>query len=58
MRKLVLLVSLIAGSLLLAPTAHAAIPNALGITCNPAGDGVRECGNTAPRSTAASWDGT
>ena len=58
MRKLVLLVSVIAGSLLLAPTAHAAIPNALGITCNIAGDGIRECGNTAPRSTAASWDGT
>ena len=30
MRKLVLLVSVIAGSLLAAPAAHAAIPSALG----------------------------
>ncbi len=58
MRKLVLLVSVIAGSLLVAPVAHAAIPSALGITCTVATDDVRECGNSAPRSTAASWDGT
>jgi hypothetical protein len=58
MRKLVLLVSVIAGSLLVAPAAHAAIPDALGVTCNVAGDGVRECGSTAPRSTSPSWDGT
>jgi dienelactone hydrolase len=59
MRKLVLLVSVVAGSLLLAPSAQAAIPSALGITCNvAAGDGVRECGNASPRSTAPSWDGT
>ena len=57
MRKLVLL-SVIAGSLLVAPMAHAAIPNALGISCSVAGDGVRECGSSAPRSTAPSWDGT
>jgi len=58
MRKLVLLISVVAGSLLVAPTAHADISSALGITCNIASDGVRECGNSAPRSTAASWDGT
>jgi predicted acyl esterase len=58
MRKLVL-ISVVAGSMLLvAPAAHAAIPNALGITCNVATDGVRECGSDAPSSTAASWDGT
>jgi X-Pro dipeptidyl-peptidase (S15 family) len=57
MRRLFLL-SLLAGSLLAAPAAHAAIPSALGVTCTAAGDGVRECGSTAPRSTSASWDGT
>jgi dienelactone hydrolase len=57
MRKLVLL-SVLAGSLLAAPAAKAAIPNALGITCNLAADNVRECGSAAPRSTAPSWDGT
>ena len=57
MRKLVLL-SVLAGSLLAAPAAHAAIPSALGVTCTVAGDGVRECGSTAPRSTSPSWDGT
>jgi predicted acyl esterase len=64
MRKLVLLVSVIAGSLLLAPSAQAAITSALGIACTPdPGDGVRECGTGSSsgdtvRSTAASWDGT
>jgi predicted acyl esterase len=65
MRKLVLLVSVIAGSLLFAPSAHAAIPNVFGgaVTCTPAGDQVRECGtgsssNDTVRSTAPSWDGT
>jgi predicted acyl esterase len=57
MRKLVLLL-VIAGSLLVAPAAHAAIPSALGITCTVATDDVRECGSSAPRSTAGSWDGT
>jgi hypothetical protein len=57
MRKLVLL-SVVVGSLLAAPSAQAVIPDALGITCNEAGDGVRECGSASPRSTAASWDGT
>ncbi len=58
MRKLVL-VSVIFGSLLASSSAQAAIPSALGITCTPnPTDGVRECGNTAPRSTAASFDGT
>lgn len=65
MRKLVLLVSVIAGSLLFAPTAHAAIPDVFGgaVTCSVAGDGVRECGTGSSnsdtvRSTAPSWDGT
>jgi dienelactone hydrolase len=71
MRKLVLLVSVIAGSLLLAPSAQAAIPEVFatagpgsGIACQAdPGDGVRECGtgdsqSDTVRSTAASWDGT
>jgi dienelactone hydrolase len=63
MRKLVLLVSVIAGSLLAAPSAQAAITDALGINCTVATDGVRECGTGGSsgdtvRSTAASWDGT
>jgi dienelactone hydrolase len=57
MRKLVLL-SVVFGSLLAAPAAHAVIPSALGVTCNVAADNVRECGNTSPRSTSPSWDGT
>jgi hypothetical protein len=57
MRKLVLL-SVVAGSLLVAPGAHAAIPNALGVPCTVAVDNVRECGSDAPRSTSPSWDGT
>jgi hypothetical protein len=61
MRKLVL-VSVVLGSLLVAPTAHAAITSALGISCSTAGDGVRECGtgNSAGdtvRSTSPTWDG-
>jgi predicted acyl esterase len=65
MRKLVLLVSVIAGSLLLAPSAHAAITDVFGglVTCSPAVDQVRECGTGSSsddtvRSTAPSWDGT
>ena len=65
MRKLVLLVSVIAGSLLLAPNANAAINSVLGaVTCTPnPTDGVRECGTGSSsgdtvRSTAPSWDGT
>jgi hypothetical protein len=59
MRKLVL-VSVVFGSLLVASSAQAAIPDVFGsaITCTTAGDGVRECGSTSPRSTAPSWDGT
>jgi Acetyl xylan esterase (AXE1) len=62
MRKLVL-VSVIFGSLLAAPSANAAIPSALGVTCNVAGDGVRECGTGSSsgdtvRSTAPTWDST
>ena len=62
MRKIVL-VSVVFGSLLVASSAQAAIPSALGITCNVAGDGVRECGTGSSsgdtvRSTAPSWDGT
>ncbi len=62
MRKLVL-VSVIFGSLLAASSAQAAIPSALGVTCNIAADGVRECGtgsslNDTVRSTAPTWDGT
>jgi dienelactone hydrolase len=59
MRKLVLL-SVLAGALLVAPGAQAAIPSVFGgaVTCTVAADNVRECGSTSPRSTAPSWDGT
>jgi X-Pro dipeptidyl-peptidase-like protein len=59
MRKL-LLVSVVFGSLLVASSAQAAIPDVFGgaVSCTTAGDGVRECGSTSPRSTAPSWDGT
>ena len=68
MRKLVLLVSVVAGLLFLAPSAQAAIPSVFGgaVTCaaNPT-DQVRECGTgdsddvgAGTRSTAPSWDGT
>ena len=65
MRKLLLLVSVIAGSLLFAPSANAAINDVFGgaVTCTTAGDQVRECGTGSSsgdtvRSTAPSWDGT
>jgi dienelactone hydrolase len=57
MRKLVP-ISIVAGALLAAPAANAVVPSALGVTCTVASDGVRECGNTSPRSTSLSWDGT
>jgi predicted acyl esterase len=72
MRKLVLLVSVIAGSLLLAPSAQGAISEVFptagpgtGISCTAAGN-QRQCGTDASddnqpdgdRSTAPSWDGT
>ena len=59
MRKL-LLGSVVAGMLLVAPSAQAAIPNVLGgtVSCSVASDGVRECGSSSPRSTSPSWDGT
>jgi X-Pro dipeptidyl-peptidase (S15 family) len=57
MRKLVL-VSVIFGSLLAAPAAHAVIPSALGVTCTVAADNVRECGSASPRSTSPTWDST
>jgi predicted acyl esterase len=65
MRKLVL-VSVIFGSLLAAPSAHAAINDVFGgaVSCTPnPTDNVRECGtgsssNDTVRSTAPSWDGT
>jgi predicted acyl esterase len=59
MRKL-LLGLVIAGAMLVAPSAQAAIPNVLGgtVSCSAASDGVRECGSSSPRSTSPSWDGT
>jgi dienelactone hydrolase len=72
MRKLVLLVSVIAGSLLLAPSAQAEITEVFatagpgsGIDCNVVGQ-QRQCGTDASddtqpdgdRSTTPSWDGT
>jgi hypothetical protein len=67
MRKLALL-SVVAGALIAAPGAQAAIPDVfdgdLSCTANPT-DGVRECGTgtssdsgMGTRSTAPSWDGT
>jgi dienelactone hydrolase len=65
MRKLVLLVSVVAGSLVLAPSANAAITDVFNgdLTCSTVGQ-QRQCGTdtsndgTGVRSTAASWDGT
>jgi dienelactone hydrolase len=67
MRKLVMLVSVIAGSLLLAPSAQAAISDVFdgALTCTDVGN-QRQCGTDASddsqpdgdRSTAPSWDGT
>lgn len=64
MRKLLLL-SVVAGSLLLAPSAQADITEVFGgdLTCTAASDDVRECGtgdsqDDTVRSTTASWDGT
>jgi dienelactone hydrolase len=67
MRKLVLLVSVVLGSLLLAPSAQAAISNVFdgALTCTDVGN-QRQCGTEASddsqpdgdRSTAPSWDGT
>jgi dienelactone hydrolase len=64
MRKLLLL-SVVAGSLLLAPSANAAITDVFNgaLTCSTVGQ-QRQCGTdtsndtTGVRSTAASWDGT
>jgi hypothetical protein len=55
MRKLVLF-TVALGALVLAPSASAAIPNVFTGTATPVAcavdvDGVRECGNTSPRST-------
>jgi predicted acyl esterase len=66
MRKLVLLVSVIAGSLLLAPSAQAEISDVFNgeLTCTDVGQ-QRQCGtdessddDAGIRSTAHSWDGT
>jgi predicted acyl esterase len=65
MRKLALL-SVVAGALIVAPGAQAAIPSVFNgaVSCSTAGDGVRECGTVSSdagpgvRSTAPSWDGT
>ncbi|HSD23362.1 MAG TPA: CocE/NonD family hydrolase [Solirubrobacterales bacterium] len=66
MRKLVLLVSVMAGSLLFAPSAHAAITDVFNgaLTCSTVGQ-QRQCGTdtssdggSGTRSTAPSWDGT
>ncbi len=48
------------GVLWAAPSAQAAIPDVFGgtVTCSvDGGDGVRECGNSSPRSTTPTWDG-
>ena len=53
MNKAVAVLSAIVGFCALAPSAHAAIPSVFGgdVACTVAADGVRECGNSAPRST-------
>ena len=53
MKKVVAVLSVVVGSLALAPSANAAIADVFGgdVACNVAADGVRECGNTSPRST-------
>ena len=59
MRKLVL-VSVVAGSLLAAPAAHAAIPSVLGARSAAPSPGMASANAAAaaPRSTSPSWDGT
>lgn len=63
MRRFVL-AFVVLGGLMLAPSAHAAIPSVFGgsVTCSVDGvDSVRECGtgisNTSTRSTTPTWDG-
>lgn len=67
MRRIGILVALTAG-LVAAPSANAAIPSALGVTCIVQGDNVRFCGTPSPapaptppatefRTTAVTWDG-
>ena len=53
MRKAFVVMSVVAGSLVFAPSAGADIPSVFGgdVACTEAGDGVRQCGNTSPRST-------
>ena len=58
MRRLVLL-SLLAGSLLAAPAAHAAIPSALGVTCTRRrGWSLASVAALRRGARPASWDGT
>ncbi len=58
MRKAAVL-SVLLGSLVLVPSADAVIPDVFGgdVSCSVAGDGVRECGSSSPRSTTATFDG-
>lgn len=57
MRKVAVLVAVV-GGLIFVPSASAAIPSALGVTCDVQGDGVRYCSNGPnPRSTSPTWDG-
>ena len=58
MRKLVV-AAVALGALWMAPGAEAAIDDVFGgtVTCTLQADNDRICGNTAPRSTAETWDG-
>ena len=58
MRKLVV-AAVALGALWMAPGAEAAIDDVFGgtVTCALQADNDRICGNTAPRSTAETWDG-
>ncbi|MET0927098.1 MAG: acetylxylan esterase [Solirubrobacterales bacterium] len=56
-RKAAAVAALAIAGLALPQAAEAAIPSALGVTCNVESDGVRFCGSSTPRSTAPAFDG-
>lgn len=57
-RKFVSLFAAIAVVGLIGAGSAAATPDPLGIGCAVAADNSLQCGNTSPRSTAETWDGT
>jgi predicted acyl esterase len=52
-----LALAVVAGAFVVPQSADATISSALGVSCTVQGDGVRFCGSSSPRSTAAAFDG-